>query len=125
MQRLFTLEEARKALPLVRRIAADLHNCVEQLSAIQGGLSFIYGAMKLDEFADAQRSEIETIRLRIDALGEELREIGVELKGLQPVLVDFRALRAREEVYLCWAYDEETITHWHSLDEGFKARRPL
>ena len=123
--RQFTLEEARKALPLVTRIATDLHGCVQQLAEIPGGLSFIYGAMKLDEFPGERRTRIESLRGQIEALSDELVEIGVELKGLQPVLVDFRSRRDGAEVCLCWAYGEADIAHWHTVEDGFKGRQPL
>ena len=55
---------------------------------------------------------------RIDALGLTLRDI-------EHGLVDFPALVAGRQVWLCWQRGETAIGWWHSLDSGFSARRPL
>ena len=55
---------------------------------------------------------------RIDALGLTLRDI-------EHGLVDFPALVAGRQVWLCWQRGETAIGCWHSLDTGFSARRPL
>ena len=50
---------------------------------------------------------------------------GIEIKDISSGLVDFPSLRSGRVVYLCWRVDEETITHWHEIDEGFAGRQPL
>ena len=51
---------------------------------------------------------------RIDALGLTLRDI-------EHGLVDFPALVAGRQVWLCWQRGETSIGFWHSLDSGFSA----
>ena len=55
---------------------------------------------------------------RIDALGLTLRDI-------EHGLVDFPALVAGRQVWLCWQRGETVIGYWHGLDTGFSGRRPL
>jgi hypothetical protein len=55
---------------------------------------------------------------RIDALGMTLRDI-------EHGLVDFPALVAGRQVWLCWQRGESAIGWWHGLDSGFSGRRPL
>ena len=55
---------------------------------------------------------------RIDALGLTLRDI-------QRGLVDFPALVAGRQVWLCWQPGDRSIGWWHDLDTGFDGRRPL
>jgi hypothetical protein len=55
---------------------------------------------------------------RIDALGLTLRDI-------EHGLVDFPALVAGRQVWLCWQRGETTIGYWHGLETGFSGRRPL
>jgi len=55
---------------------------------------------------------------RIDALGLTLRDIELGL-------VDFPALVAGRQVWLCWQRGEAAIGWWHGLDTGFSGRRPL
>jgi hypothetical protein len=55
---------------------------------------------------------------RIDALGIALRDI-------ESGLIDFPALASGRQIWLCWRLGETDITHWHELEAGFGARRPL
>ena len=66
-----------------------------------------------------------TLRDAIEALADEMDEIGVQLKGVQPVLVDFPAVRDGEDIFLCWAHGEADIEHWHTPDGGYHGRQPL
>ena len=56
---------------------------------------------------------------------EEIHRLGGVTKDLGLGLVDFPHLRDGREVNLCWRYGERRITHWHGLDEGYAARKPL
>ena len=59
-----------------------------------------------------------------DALGR-IQSHGVEIKGLDPALLDFPALHRGNEALLCWCEGEETITHWHPVHTGFAGRTPI
>ena len=62
----------------------------------------------------------------IEALLRELGEFGVEVKDMETGLVDFRASRGGQAVYLCWRLGEgDRIAWWHTIEGGFAARRPL
>ena len=123
--RTFTLEEARRTLPLVRQIASELQQVVNTLTEIPGGTSFLYGATPLDDLVQNHQARAGELQGQIEALSSELTEIGVQVKGYQPVLVDFLSWRDEEMVYLCWAEGEEDVLHWHGLSEGFRGRHPL
>jgi hypothetical protein len=56
---------------------------------------------------------------------DEIAQLGGAPKDLGLGLVDFLHLRDGEEVNLCWKYGEREIRHWHGLDEGYTARKPL
>lgn len=70
-----------------------------------------------------ERVEASTTVMR-QGLGE-IQELGGVIKDLGLGLVDFPHLRGGREVNLCWRYGEQRITHWHGLDEGYAARKPL
>ena len=76
------------------------------------------------------REEVEEIRWRYDEeldkiqqLSDELSAIGCELKDVRRGIVDFRALHQGRIIEFCWRHGEETIQHWHGLDDGFHDRR--
>ena len=56
---------------------------------------------------------------------ESIQSRGCVVKDLDEGLVDFYALRGDRLVFLCWKSGEEVVAHWHPLEGGFAARRPL
>ena len=56
---------------------------------------------------------------------EELNEIGCHYRDWDFMigLVDFPALINGKETCLCWRSDEENITHFHGVDEGYAGRK--
>jgi hypothetical protein len=70
------------------------------------------------------RAERDQLIARIQEEVQKLEELGIEVKSLDG-LVDFRALRAGRQVYLCWQYGEPTVRYWHELDRGFSGRQPI
>jgi hypothetical protein len=62
---------------------------------------------------------------KMQALLDELRFLGAEVKDLDEGLLDFRAKRGSEVVLLCWKVGEQRIGYWHDLRSGFAGRRPI
>ncbi len=124
-EKTFTLEEAHRALPLIQRITQDLTGVIETLGGISGGIALIYRAVEISDLPPHQQAAARELLDQIDTLVGELLEIGVELKGLQPVLVDFPSERDGGPVYLCWRYGEPRVGYWHTIAGGFRERQPL
>ncbi|MBW8773402.1 MAG: DUF2203 domain-containing protein [Gemmatimonadetes bacterium] len=127
--RIFTLDEAERTLPLVRRIVVDLQHEYALWRAAVGQFELISAGARADErfpaeVAAAER-EVELLAQRVAGLLEELEAIGCIAKGIEAGLIDFYALRDDRLVYLCWRQGEERITHWHDLDAGVDGRRPI
>lgn len=122
---LFTLDEARSALPLVKRIAQDIKATVQDLSRITGAIGILMGAQTLDDIASESRDQAVILLDKAQSLIEELEEIGVELKGFDPVLVDFRSLQNGILVNLCWEIGENDIEYWHTIDGGYTGRQDI
>ena len=114
--RLFTLEEAERTLPLVRRIVQDL---VATYPAWRAGVA------RYETLSAAASEEITAHAVRIDGYLRELERIGCVFKGFEAGLVDFRSLREDRPIFLCWRLGEQRITHWHEIDGGFEGRQPI
>lgn len=119
-RRLYTPELANKSLPLVARIARDIQATARQIQALWVR-SQAPGHSDRQELEDALTQHRETFA----ALSDELTQLGVELKDPLTGLLDFRARRGNEEVYLCWRLGEDAVAFWHTLDGGFAGRRPM
>ena len=130
-RRLFTVEEANAALPLVQAIVKDVvavsHDIVERrerLALIKSGRRGKSNDPYAQELQGAE-DELEKERGRLYEFAEELRELGVELKDGLIGLVDFPSMMEDRVVYLCWKLGEAEVLHWHELDSGFSGRRSL
>lgn len=108
--RIYTLEKANKALPLVERIVKDVRQVYR-------------------EFKEAERKKDvekhESKKAELVSLLDELNSLGVELKGFEEGLVDFYTRKDGKLVYLCWKLGEKEVSYWHDLHTGFMGRKPV
>ena len=65
------------------------------------------------------------LKLEIHRLIHRIESLGCVLKDIDLGLVDFPSSRDGEAIYLCWKAGEASVAHWHGVDEGFAARKPL
>jgi len=127
--RLFSVERANSALPLVRRIMDDItaehpqwQDLVAQYELIAAGARPEWG--ESGAMVKLQR-QIDVLAARIAGYFAELAQVGCELKDMEQGLVDFHALYQGRVVCLCWLRGEDAITHWHERDAGFAGRQPI
>lgn len=127
--KLFTLPEAERTLPLVRRIVQDLtaeypawREAVGRFEILTGGARADWG--ETQELV-AAREVVAAHAERINRYLQELEAIGGVFKGFEAGLVDFYSLREDRPIFLCWRLGEERITHWHEIDSGFSGRQPI
>jgi hypothetical protein len=122
-QKLFTVDQANKTLPLVRRIVDDIVPHFDELDELQETLN------RRDKLSTKERDGIiaraESIADNINDLVEELTPIGCQLKDPKMGLVDFPALHEDRIVLLCWKRGEDEIAYWHDMESGFGGRRPV
>jgi len=119
----FTLEEARTYL---KRLEFDL----QALNKLKGGLDKngfnIYTRKYRPGFNPDTLSEFPDEFLQLAEIIQALNDDGVLIKGIEEGLIDFPALRENgDEVLLCWKSGETEILYWHTLEGGFRGRRPM
>jgi hypothetical protein len=76
--------------------------------------------------------DLRLTRLRMQGLIDQMAAgvaridgLGLTLRDIEHGLVDFPALVAGRQVWLCWQRGEAAVGWWHGLDSGFSSRRPL
>ncbi len=113
----FTPSEARKTLPLVRKIVDDILATTKEMRLIAEELG---AEAKNDERLMKMASEV-------DDFMDELEEIGCYFKDWNFTigLVDFPGMIDGEDVFFCWRSDEDNIEFYHGIDEGFAGRKPI
>ena len=115
--RFYTIDEAQRTLPLVRRIVADIVATAAELKRKEAALARKPGSDTQDE--------IELLLARLKKYARELDELGIELKDPLTGLIDYYWKRGDDTVLLCWKHGEGEIGHWHDLESGFAGRRTL
>lgn len=128
--KLFTVDEAEKTLPLVKRIVSDIVKTFDErekrvIERQKLPLAPTPGSSAEERAFQVER-EVENFATEIGRYNEELQAIGVELKDLRIGLIDFFSRYEGRIVYLCWKLDEgETLGYWHDLNNGFRGRQPI
>jgi hypothetical protein len=133
MERLYTIEEARDALPRVIAIVQRVREAYVALRRIQATVTAQQrGVVGDGHFVDANPwagdDEDDGGNAHADTLesgARELDALGVEIKDIERGLFDFRSLRDGEVVYLCYMLGEPELAYWHRVEDGFAGRRPL
>ncbi len=130
--RTFTLDEAQSLLPVLEsllRTAIHGKKVMEEVEAEMQALNhriFLNGGTHVDVVAVARRKaeRAKAEQRAKDALAE-IDSIGVQVKDLDIGLLDFPCEVEGQVVLLCWKTGEKSITHYHSIEEGFAGRKPI
>jgi hypothetical protein len=130
-QKLFSVEQANRTLPLVRKITQDIVDGYTDLLEARESYRRLRQSIagQPSESQDEElRSLEDTADRRQDRLEDCLRElamIGCQLKDFETGLIDFPAERDGRPILLCWRLGEETVEYWHTLEGGFRGRQPI
>jgi hypothetical protein len=108
--KIFTYEEALATFPRVRQLT---RHAVQQIEAL---VNRVQSRSELQ----ARKAELDEATQRIvQAWAREITAMGCEIKGMW--LVDWDS----GDGYYCWRYPEETLSHYHSYEDGFAGRVPI
>ena len=124
----FTIDQANRTLPLVRRIVADIVQTYEVWQAEVRAFELAALAPEGSErnpVAVAHEREAQRLATEITGFVRELEALGVEFKGYDIGLVDFPSRIGDRTVYLCWRLGEPAVQYWHETNGGFAGRQPI
>ena len=113
----FTPAEARRTLPLVKKIVKDILDTSREMRLLAEELN---GKVESDP-------DIQKLGADIESFLSELEEIGCYFKDWNFTigLVDFPSVIDDKEVFLCWKSDEDDIRFYHDMQEGYAGRKPI
>ncbi len=116
----FTPSEAKKTLPLVRKIVKDILDTTKEMRLI---------AEDVDGKIESSNTwnQVQKMVSEVNGFIQELEEIGCLYKDWNFTigLVDFPSVIDGREVYLCWRSDEDDIKFYHGIEEGYTGRKPI
>jgi hypothetical protein len=128
--RTYTVEEANRELPRVRRIVAQIADLSKLLPELEDQARIAEYQSKRPGAAPDHRDRHQ--RAIDAAAGAEmellkavagLNSLGIQLKSPIEGLIDFPSYREGELVELCWRLGEDRVEHWHHIGEGFAGRK--
>ena len=123
-RRYFTVDQANRALVLVKRIVGDVLGDYQRVLDLQEVLEAHQHAGEAERAQQTQERIIELVK-RLQGCSDELIELGAEMKDWSTGVVDFPTLAGGQEVQLCWRHGEESILFWHRSDDGCGCRRDI
>lgn len=118
----YTLAEAQALLADARRHAVAAGRIIDQLRLLQ--LEVEDGAGGPDVLVRSNEFE-----LALDEAFRWFEAHGVQVKHLDPVLLDFPSRAIQDgvavDVLLCWREDEQAIAYYHGPQDGYQGRIPV
>ncbi len=124
MAEYFSLERANEILVQIRPMIAELLGLRKEVLARQPQ---VWPIVEKAAGNGGSKTASELVREfnRIEALVKAINATGAILKDINSGLVDFLALRDKQEIYYCWRFDEPEILYWHEIQAGFAGRQPI
>jgi hypothetical protein len=129
MQKIFTLADANRTLPLISRIVRDLVARYPAWRELVEEYELLTASQRADDpdpRVEQLEREVSSLAKEIDGYIQEVTELGAEVRSpLDSGLVDFPGTHDGRAIFFCWRLGEEVIEHWHERDGGFAGRQPI
>lgn len=126
MEKVFTIQEATRALALVNPIVSDI---LRKMKMAQNLHKEVRHEKNKDGASEAEMlGKLESAEKFLNEIEYHLKElagVGAALKDMQFGTVDFPCMHEGRLVYLCWRPGESATVFWHEKDECFLDRRPV
>ncbi len=117
----YTIDRANERLEALEPILAQLRAQRDELRELKAAFD-----------ATETGPEHERLRLRMQGVIDQMQAGVVRIDGwkvmlrdIESGLVDFPALVAGRQVWLCWRLGEADVAWWHELETGVAGRQPL
>ena len=124
---IFTVDQANRMLPLVRRIVGDVvreHAARAERLLEADRLAASVGVEAAAAQAAVER-DVQRHTRELEGFARELQSLGILLKDPLMGLIDFPANLDGRRVLLCWRLGEPSVQFWHDEQSGFAGRQPL
>lgn len=118
------LEARFEKLDELRRRLKSAKIRLDAVEMIWGGQIHNKDCPDHDEY-EHHLDDLKSIEEEFQKIAGSFAEFGATVKGLEPGLLDFYAVREGHLIYLCWRRGEERCEFWHHVDAGFSGREPV
>lgn len=119
----YTREEARALLPQIGEWLRQIEVLRSSMKKHDQRVETLLDA-GTDRGGQTVNDWVRTLADYHHLLGE-FHSRGILIKDLDRGLIDFPAIVAGREVFLCWEKGEQDIEFWHDIDSGYTGRERL
>jgi hypothetical protein len=119
----YTREEARALLPQIREWLKHLAQVRKWLDDCDAKVQ--HHLKEGSDVGGELASNWVKLVAEFQKLTGQFRKRDILIKDIDRGLIDFPAIIAGREVFLCWEQDEEDIEFWHELNTGYAGRERL
>jgi hypothetical protein len=119
--RLYTVDEANAALASLRESLVRIREARREVLRSGRRVGARAGANGGGPDGAAYLEALSILREEVERLASD----DIILRDAETGLVDFPSLREGRAVQLCWRLGEDRVAHWHEVDAGVQARKPL
>lgn len=131
-KKLFTIEQARAMLPLLRLIVTDIalshRELTERKSNLRRMVRRSEGQARFQMY-NAEISEIQedlkSESVHLDDYVSELERLGVVLRSAHDGIVDFPAMIDDQPAFYTWQMDQPDVVDFHWAAESTADRKPI
>ena len=124
-RRYFNLNEALEILPEVNLLLKELIELQIDIRLLEK-IKLSYDDPFIDAAYDIRKGLIWYKRnYKFFKILNKLTKLGIFVKDPCIGLIDFYSKFEDKEIFLCYKYPEETISHWHNIDDGFTGRKSI
>jgi hypothetical protein len=130
--RFFTVEEANALVSTleiefgrIAQVRSHLGPLIQAVGGPDDAVAILQEGAPLPPGLEHEAEQLRQLAGEITGAVERVNGLGCLVKDVEMGLVDFYTLVDGEPAFLCWQFGEPVIAHWHPLDEGYGARKPI
>ncbi len=125
----FTIEEANKLIPELRKTINLLRIKKNKADFIEYEISLLHLSKELKiEFQEQKevckkKKELNDIVIELNKTIKKVHDIGCFLQDVDEGIIDFLSEKDGRPIFLSWKPDEDEISYYHEIDNGFNERK--
>lgn len=132
VKKFFAIDEANQLLPFLRtelasmqQIQKDFYKAYQTLQQIRSQTVGRSESAAVQDSLFEWECKLEFMQFEFDMHFKAIVSKGAQVKDVDLGLIDFPAIYQGEEVLLCWRLGEDSVSHYHSIDEGYAGRKKI
>jgi hypothetical protein len=118
--------QAALSLDEARGVIANLRPHIESFLVARADFAELRADLTSTGFSrHGALAEAKALEARMHASMDRFTDLGAQIKGYAPLLLDLPGERDGEPVLWCWLEGDTDIAWYHRLDTGIAGRRPV